>query len=194
MRPMARLLLVLLAASLLSGTAAASYSLTDTNSYDYKLASKYIHSMEDEGFVVEMPIGVYKKGTDELLATENTLLIIGNLGKVDPEAERLVLTEIPTDVYSYTYQGDAGGGEIRQITGTVTAGRYMFTEFGINQKYRTVGEYAGYIQTVLEKSVETSSAKIEYVDTTINGHRVIGVRELRDDSNWAAGGVVTDNH
>ncbi|WP_054847477.1 hypothetical protein [Methanoculleus chikugoensis] len=194
MRPMARLLLVLLAASLLSGTAAASYSLTDTNSYDYKLASKYIHSMEDEGFVVEMPVGVYKKGTDELLATENTLLIIGNLGKVDPEAERLVLTEIPTDVYSYTYQGDAGGGEIRQITGKVTAGRYIFTEFGLTTKYKTVGEYAGYLQTVLEESVKSSSAEIEYVDTTINGHRVVGVRELTDDLNWAAGGNVADNH
>ncbi|MDN7012525.1 hypothetical protein FGW20_05615 [Methanoculleus sp. FWC-SCC3] len=192
MRPMTKLLLVLLAASLLCGTAAASYSLTDTNSYDYKLASKYIHSMEDEGFVVEMPIGVYRKGTDELLATENTLLIIGNLGKVDPEAERLVLTEIPTDVYSYTYQGDVGGGEIRQITGEVTAGRYIFTEFGLTTKYRTVGEYAGYLQTVLEESVKSSSAEIEYVDTTINGHRVVGVRELTDDLNRA--GNVADNH
>ena len=194
MRPMARLLLVLLAVFFLAGTAAASYSLTDTNSYDYKLASKYVHSMEEEGFVVEMPIDVYKKGANDLLATENTLLIIGNLGKVDPEAERLVLTEIPTDVYSYTYQGDAGGGEIRQITGTVTAGRYMFTEFGINLKYKTAGEYAAYLKTELEKSVEDSSARIEYVDTTINGHRVVGVRELRDDSNWAAGGNVADNH
>jgi len=194
MRPMAKLLLVILAVFFLAGTAAASYSLTDTNSYDYKLASKYVHSMEDEGFVVEMPIDVYKKGTNDLLATENTLLIIGNLGKVDPEAERLVLTEIPTDVYSYTYQGDAGGGEIRQITGTVTAGRYMFTEFGINLKYKTAGEYAAYLKTELEKSVEDSSARIEYVDTTINGHRVVGVRELRDDSNWAAGGNVADNH
>ena len=52
MRPMARLLLVLLAAFFLTGTAAASYSLTDTNNYDYKLASKYIHSMEDEGFEI----------------------------------------------------------------------------------------------------------------------------------------------
>ncbi|KAF5087194.1 hypothetical protein DSECCO2_51180 [anaerobic digester metagenome] len=194
MRPMARLLLVLLAAFFLSGTAAASYSLTDTNSYDYKLASKYIHSMEDEGFVVEMPIGVYKKGTDELLATENTLLIIGNLGKIDPEAERLVLTEIPTDVYSYTYQGDAGGGEIRTSTGEVTCGRYMFTEFGLTTKYKTVSEYASYLKTELEKSVATSSARIEYVDTTINGHRVVGVRELTDDSNWAAGGGSMDNH
>ncbi|MCM2466908.1 hypothetical protein DIC75_11440 [Methanoculleus sp. CWC-02] len=194
MRPMAKLLLVLLAASLLSGTAAASYSLTDTNSYDYKLASKYIHSMEGDEYVVEMPIDVYRKGTDDLLATENTLLIIGNLGRVDPEAERLVLTEIPTDVYSYTYQGDAGGGEIRQITGKVTAGRYMFTEFGINLKYKTAGEYAAYLKTELEKSVETSSANIEYVDTTINGHRVVGVRELTDDLNWAAGGDVSDNH
>ncbi|WP_250988179.1 hypothetical protein [Methanoculleus oceani] len=191
---MAKLLLVLLAASLLSGTAAASYSLTDTNSYDYKLASKYIHSMEGDEYVVEMPIDVYRKGTDDLLATENTLLIIGNLGRVDPEAERLVLTEIPTDVYSYTYQGDAGGGEIRQITGKVTAGRYMFTEFGINLKYKTAGEYAAYLKTELEKSVETSSANIEYVDTTINGHRVVGVRELTDDLNWAAGGDVSDNH
>lgn len=192
MRPMARMLLVLLAAFFLTGIAAASYSLTDTNSYDYKLASKYIHSMEDEGFVVDMPIGVYKKGTDELLATENTLLIISNLGKVDPEAERLVLTEIPTDVYSYTYQGDAGGGEIRQITGEVTAGRYIFTEFGLTTKYKTVGEYANYLKTELEKSVEGSTAKIEYVDTTINGHRVIGVRELTDDLNRA--GNVGDNH
>lgn len=194
MRPTARLLLVLLAAFFLTGTAAASYSLTDTNNYDYKLASKYIHSMEDEGFVVDMPIGVYKKGTDELLATENTLLIISNLGKVDPEAERLVLTEIPTDVYSYTYQGDAGGGEIRQSTGKVTAGRYMFTEFGLTTKYRTVGEYASYLKTELEKSVEGSSAKIEYVDTTINGHRVVGVHEYTDDSNWMAGGGSMDNH
>lgn len=193
MRLMAKLLVVTLAVFFLTGTAAASYSLSDTNNYDYKLASKYIHSMEGDEFVVEMPIGVYRKGTDNLLATENTLLIIGNLGKIDPEAERLVLTEIPTEVYSYTYQGTSGS-ETRQCTGKVTAGRYMFTEFGINQKYKTVGEYAAYVKTVLEKSVETSSATIEYVDTTINGHRVVGVRELTDDLNWAAGGNVADNH
>ena len=168
MRLTAKLLVVILAVFFLTGTAAASYSLTDTNNYDYKLASKYVHSMEGDEFVVEMPIGVYKKGTDNLLATENTLLIIGNLGKVDPEAERLVLTEIPTEVYSYTYQGTTGS-ETRQLTGKVTAGRYMFTEFGLTTKYKTVGEYASYLKTELEKSGEGSSAKIG-TDTTINGH------------------------
>ncbi|PKL62347.1 MAG: hypothetical protein CVV31_06570 [Methanomicrobiales archaeon HGW-Methanomicrobiales-2] len=193
MRPMAKLLLVVLAAFFLTGIAAASYSLSDTNSYDYKLASKYIHSMEGDEYVVEMPIEVYKKGTNDLLATENTLLIVGNLGKVDPEAERLVLTEIPTDVHSYTYTGETYDGP-RTLTGKVTAGRYMFTEFGINQKYKTVGEFTTYLKADLENSVASSSARIEYVDTTISGHRVVGVRELRDNSNWQAGGVASDDH
>lgn len=193
MRPMAKLLFVLLAVSLLSGTAAASYSLTDTNSYDYKLASKYVHSMEGDEFVVEMPIDVYRKGTNDLLATENTLLIIGNLGKIDPEAKRIDLPEIPADVYSYTYEGQGFDGPTT-CTGEVTCSRYMFTEFGINLEYKTVNELATYLKTKLEESVEDSSARIEYIDRAANGHRVVGVLEVWDDSNWAAGGIATDNH
>jgi hypothetical protein len=194
MRPMAKLLLVVLAAFFLTGTAAASYSLSDTNNYDYKLASKYTYSMEGDDFVVDMPIEVYRKGTDDLLATENSLLIIGNLGRVDPSTKRLDLSSsLPTDVYSYTYEGPSYDGT-RQCTGTVTSTNYMFTEFGINLKQKTVNDLAGYLKTELEKSVEGSSAKIEYIDKTVNGHRVVGVLEVTDDSNWKAGGISSDNH
>jgi hypothetical protein len=193
MRPITKVFLILLAASLLTGIAVASYSLTDTNRYDYKLASKYIHSMEGDEYVVEMPIGIYKKGTDDLVATENTLLIIGNLGKIEPELGRVDMSSIPSVPYQYTYTGEGFDGP-RTITGKVSSSCHIITDFGINLKYKTVSEYAAYLKTELEKSVATSSAKIEYVDTTINGHRVVGVRELRDDSNWMAGGYIHNNH
>lgn len=58
----AKVLIFALAFFLLAGIASASYSLTDINNYDYVLGQKYVHSMEGDEYVVEMPIDVYKKG------------------------------------------------------------------------------------------------------------------------------------
>ena len=189
MKPMAKLLLILIAVLFLSGTAAASYSLTDTGKYDYVLSSKYVHSIEGNEYVVEMPIAIYKKGTSELLATENTLLIVSELGMLNLATDRVDVSGLPKEVYTYTYANQ----EI-QATGKVTGSYYILSQFGITLKYKTVNDYASYLKTELQKTAAASSAKIEYIDTTINGHRVIGILEIRDDTNWQAGGITTDNH
>jgi len=189
MKPMTKLLLILIAVLFLSGTAAGSYSLTDTGKYDYVLSSKYVHSIEGNEYVVEMPIAIYKKGTNELLATENTLLIVSDLGMLNLATDRVDVSSLPKEVYTYTY----ADSEI-QATGKVTGSYYILSQFGINLKYKTVNDYASSLKTELQKTAAASSAKIEYIDTTINGHRVIGILEIRDDTNWQAGGITTDNH
>lgn len=187
-----RILVFLLALFLLSGIADASYSLTDTNNYDYVLGEKYVHSMEGDDYVVEMPIEVYKKGTGDLLATENTLLIVSDLGKVEPEFTRVDVSSLPAEIYSYDY-GDLSVDDY-EGTGEVTGSYYMLTSFGINRNYKTIDEFVSYLKGELEEEVEGSSANIEYIDETVNGHRVVGVLEIRDDTNWKAGGISTDNH
>ncbi|ADN36871.1 conserved hypothetical protein [Methanolacinia petrolearia DSM 11571] len=188
----AKVLIFALAFFLLAGIASASYSLTDINNYDYVLGQKYVHSMEGDEYVVEMPIDVYKKGTSDLLATENSLLIVGNLGKVEPEFSRVDISSLPAEISSYTY----GNPSVDEYTGTgeVTGSYYILTDFGINRKSQSLDEFASYLKGELQKEVEGSSAKIEYIDKTVNGHRVVGVLEVVDDSNWKAGGINTDNH
>ncbi len=189
MNQMVKLILIMVAVLLLSGTGAASYSLTDTAQYDYVLNSKYIQSVEGTDYVVEMPIAIYKKGTDVLLATENTLLIVSDLGMLNLETERVDVSGLPKTIYSYPYTLNG-----KSATQKVTGDYYIISQFGINLKYKTVNEFASYLKTELQKSVADSSARIEYIDTTINGHRVIGVLKVTDDTNWEAGGYVYDSH
>lgn len=184
-------LVLILGLFLLPGLASASYSLTDTSNYDYRLAEKYIHSMEGDEYVVEMPIDVYRKGTNDLLATENTLLIIGDLGRMEPEFHRVDMSELPSEIYSYNY-GDSS--DEYQGTGKVTGSYYILTDFGYNYKYKSIDKFASYLKGKLEEEVEGSSARVEYIDKKINGHRVVGVVERVDDTNWKAGGLTTDNH
>ncbi len=191
MKSLSGLIIAVFAVFLLFGIAAAAYSLTDTSKYDYKLSSKYIHSMEGDEFVVEMPIKIYKKGTDELLATENTLLIISSLGKINPEnSQRVDLSSLPEKIYSYSYETEIYGTRYGEVSG----GGYIFSEFGLNAKYKTVNDFASYLKTELQDSSEYTNPKIETIDKTVNGHRVIGEVEILDDSNWRAGGVAGDNH